>query len=128
MILHSLLNKLGYFKHDIRKRYLKEIAVFVRKNKIIFLTILIFGIVDDILFLRESSDFIIFSILFFYGILVKIAQVKSKSTFLLCLVLLGIMFIDFIITGTSVSTEKAAVWFILFLGFGIIHQWRELRD
>ena len=127
MIFYSFYKKLEYFfRHYIYKNYLKKIAVFIKENKGIFLTILIFSVITDILLVKESSDFIIFGLLLFYGILVKISQIKSNFTFL-CLTLLTIMFVSFFITGTSVLTEKAAVWFILFLGFGIIHQWQELR-
>ncbi len=128
MILHSLFEKLGsYLRNLTHKRFLKKITDFIKENNKILLIILIFALLIDIFSLKRNMDFIIFGLLLFYGILVKISHVKSKFTFLLCLALLGVMFVDFIITGTSVSTEKAAVWFILFLGFGIIHQWKELK-
>lgn len=129
MILHSFFDKLRYLlKRYTHKKYFKKITSFIKINNKIFLTILIIAMLVDIFLFKQSSDFIIFGFLFFYSVLVKIVRIKSRSTFLFCLVLLGVMCVDFIVTGTSASTEKVAVWFILFLGFGIIHQWRELKN
>lgn len=109
----------------IIQRELTNILFFLRKNKITVLTLFFVAIFVDILFKKTSSDFLIFSVLLVYLIFVKIFQIKSRRTFLLCLALLAAMFINFLFTGTSVSTEKAAVWLILFFGIGVIQQWRE---
>lgn len=104
---------------------MKKIASFLRENKKTLLTLLAVAIFADILFLDKSSDLIIFGILILYSVFIKMFQIKSKLTFLLCLTLLFTMFINYLLTGTSVSTEKAAVWLVLFLIVGVIQQWRE---
>lgn len=104
---------------------MKKLAFFLRENKKTVLTLFVVAIFADIFFLNKSSDLIIFSILVLYLFFIKIFELKSKLTFLLSLVLLTVMFFDYLLTGTSVSTEKAAVWLILFLIIGVIQQWRE---
>ena len=109
----------------IESKNFKKVTVFLRNNKKIALTFVILFIFVDVFFVKASSDIVIFGILLLYGIFVKMFQMKSRRTFLLCLALLAAMFINFIFTGTSVSTEKAAVWLVLFMALGIFQQWRE---
>lgn len=104
---------------------MKKIAPFLKDNKKTILTLLVVAIFADILFLNKSSDLIIFNILALYLFFIKIFQLKSKSTFLFCLAFLIMMFFNYLFTGTSISTEKAAVWLVLFLTVGVIQQWRE---
>lgn len=104
---------------------MKKTTSFLRENKKIVLALLVVSIFVDIFFVKTSSDIVIFSILLLYGIFIKMFQTKSRRTFLLCIALLTAMFINFLFTGTSVSTEKAAVWLILFMALGIFQQWRE---
>ncbi len=104
---------------------MNKIVSFLKENKKTLLTLFVVTILADILFLKKSSDLIIFSILFIYLFFMKILELKSKSTFLLCLVLLSTMFLGYLFTGTSALTEKAAVWLVLFLIIGVIQQWRE---
>lgn len=104
---------------------IKKITSFLRENKKIVLALLAVSIFVDIFFVKTSLDIVIFSALLLYGIFIKMFQIKSRRTFLLCLALLAAMFINFLFTGTSVSTEKAAVWLILFMALGIFQQWRE---
>lgn len=104
---------------------IKKTAYFLKENKKIVLALLTVSIFVDIFFVKTSSDIVIFGILLLYGVFIKMFQIKSRRTFLLCLALLAAMFIDFLFTGTSVSTEKAAVWLILFMAVGIFQQWRE---
>ncbi len=109
----------------IESKNMKRVGFFLKENKKTVLTLIVTAIFADILFLKKSSDFLTFSILILYVVFIKMFQIKSKSTFLLCLALLGAMFINYFLTGASVPTEKAAVWLILFLGIGVISQWRE---
>lgn len=104
---------------------IEKITPFLRKNKKTFLTLFTVFIVVESLSQRLSSDVVIFSALLLYGILIKIFQIKSAFTFLLCLLLLVEMSIGYLLTGASISTEKAAVWLILFFGIGVIQQWKE---
>ena len=109
----------------IESKSLKKVTVFLKINNKITLILIAVFIFVDIFFIKESSDIVIFGILLFYGIFVKMFQITSRRTFLLCLGLLIAMFINFLFTGTSAPTEKAAVWLVLFMALGIFQQWRE---
>src|SRR3989344_2559533 len=102
---------------------MKKLLFFLRENKKTLLTLFVVAVFADILFLNKSSDLIIFSILIIYAFFIKIFQLKSKLTFLFCLTFLIMMFFNYLFTGTSALTEKAAVWLILFLIVGVIQQW-----
>ena len=104
---------------------IEKITAFLKENKKIALVLLAVSIFVDIFFVKTSSDIVIFGILLLYGVFVKMFQIKSKLTFLLCLALLAAMFINFLFTGPSIPTEKAAVWLVLFMALGIFQQWRE---
>ncbi|MBI2430649.1 MAG: hypothetical protein HYV39_01390 [Candidatus Levybacteria bacterium] len=104
---------------------IESIISFLTENKRTVLAIFIVLIVVESQSKRLSSDFVIFSVLLLYGFFIKIFRIKSAFTFLLCLLLLVVMTIDYLSTGASISTEKVAVWLILFLGVGVIQQWRE---
>lgn len=104
---------------------MKKITQFLKENKKTLLTLLVVAVFADILFLDKSSDLIIFGIVILYSVFIKMFQIKSKLTFLLCLTLLFTMFINYLFTETSELTEKSAVWFVLFLIVGVIQQWRE---
>lgn len=104
---------------------IKKTSVFLRENKKIVLVLLAVYIFVDIFFVKASYDLVIFGILLLYAIFVKILQIKSKLTFLFCLGLLTIMSVNYFLSSASVSTEKAAVWLILFLVIGVIQQWKE---
>lgn len=106
-------------------KIVKKISQYSKKNKQIILTVLVSSICVDVLVPYKSLDFITFFILFFYVTFIIILNIKSKFTFFLCLFLLSIMTIDYFITSASISTEKAAIWFILFLGIGSIQRWIE---
>ncbi|MEK7502017.1 MAG: hypothetical protein AAB609_00665 [Patescibacteria group bacterium] len=95
------------------------------KNKPVLLTIVVLAVLADILLIPESSDIRIFITLGLYGISIMLYKLAGRYAFLFCLVLLGIMYIEFLFTGTSPATEKAAVWIFFFLLIGIIQQWKE---
>lgn len=104
---------------------LKKIESLLRENEKIVLALITISIFIDIFFVKTNSDVVIFGILFVYVIFIKMFELKSGRTFLLCLALLTAMFINFLFTGSSMPTEKAAVWLILFMALGIFQQWRE---
>lgn len=104
---------------------IEKIISFLRENKRTVLTLFVVSIVAVSLSKRLSSDVVIFGTLLLYGFFIKIFRMKSAFAFLLCLGLLALMYIEYIITGPSISTEKTAVWLILFFGIGVIQQWRE---
>ena len=112
-------------KFRIRSKNIENVMFFARENKKTVLALFVAFIVVESLSKRLSSDVVIFSALLLYGFFIKIFRIKSTFTFSLCLGLLIVMSINYFFTGASISTEKAAVWLILFLGIGAIQQWRE---
>lgn len=109
----------------IRSENLTAIVNFLKRDKRIILTLLTGTIFVDSFFIKTSSDFVIFGVLLFYIFFAKIIQIKSNSTFLLCLGLVGAMFVSYLFTEASIATEKASVWLVLFMAVGIYQKWRE---
>ena len=109
----------------IESKNFKKATVLLKENRKTAVTFVLVFIFIDTFFIKASSDIVIFGILLLYGIFVKMFQITSRRTFLLCLGLLIAMFINFLSTGTSIPTEKAAVWLVLFMALGIFQQWRE---
>lgn len=112
-------------KKILDSRYSKKSVLFFKNNKPVILSVIFLGIIADPLFIKGNSDLRIFGFLGFYVAAAFFYKLKSRLTFLFGLVLLGVMFIEFLFTSTSESTEKAAVWLVFFLLIGIIQQWRE---
>jgi hypothetical protein len=98
---------------------------FLKKNKPVVITLIFLAIFADIIFITGNSDIRIFGILGTYIMAVFFYKLKSRLTLLFGLALLGIMYIEFLFTRTSESTENAAVWLYLFLAIGIIQKLRE---
>lgn len=109
----------------IMSKNIEKFISLLRENKRTVLTLFAVFIVVESLSKRLSSDVVIFSTLLLYGFFIKIFQIMSTFTFLLCLGFLVLMSVEYLLTGASISTEKAAVWLILFFGIGVIQQWRE---
>jgi len=112
-------------KKIYKNKYLNSIIVLIKKNKAVVLTSIFLSIIADIFFTSASSDLRIFAVLAISIFSMYIYGLRSKIIFKLCFLLLVIMLIQFIFSGTSAQTEKSAVWFVLFLGLGIIFQWKE---
>lgn len=91
----------------------------------LLLTGVIAGIFVDIFFIPGSSDARIFSILILYWLAARVYKLKSQFNFYLAFGLLTLTYIEYILSGPSAETEKAAVWFVLFLLIGIIAKWKE---
>lgn len=104
-----------------------SLVQWIRKNSVVLLPIFFLGIIADVFMLPTSSDLRIASILLIYWLYVRLKKIKSHFTIGVTFILLLFMFLSFVITGTSVRTERLAVWVVLFLGFGIIQQWREVK-
>lgn len=111
----------GFIKSELNKK----VIYFLGDNKRTILSFVIAIIFADILFFKKTSDLMFFGVLIPYLVFIKIFRLKSRVTFLISLALLITMFINYLFTGTSASTEKATVWFVLFLIIGVIQQWRE---
>jgi hypothetical protein len=106
-------------------RYIHNGLAILRKNKYTVLTVILFITLGDIIFIPDNSDVRTFAILGLCILSMKLYVLKSKVIFVYCLLLLLVMFVSFVASGTSVHTEKAAVWFVLFFAVGIIRQWKE---
>ena len=91
------------------RTYLHAARTLLRTHAITVFVFLVFVILGDILFVKESFDGITFSVLFLYVIFAQIANFSYKTTFGLCLGLFGLMFVQFLFLGPAVPTEKSAV-------------------
>lgn len=116
--------------HGIVTRVLKHKKInrcvsFFQKNKLIVFALIIGGIGVDSLFIIKESDIAYFGLLGLYIVFTRVFQTKSSSTFLLCLGVIGVMFISLVFSQASVRTEKLTVWFFLLMVVGILQQWRE---
>lgn len=105
---------------------IKYIDTFAWVGKPAVILIFVFGILADILFFPSSSDIIFFGMLAMYIVGAILFNISSTTTFLIALVVFILMYIQFLLTGTSEVTENAAVWLFLLLTLGILQQWREL--
>lgn len=97
-----------------------------RSFRHVLLVLFFVGIICDIFYFNESSDWRIFPLLFFYIFILTLYRANSSFVFICDFIVLGFLFFLYITTGTAVNTEKAAVWWILLLIVGVIKQWREL--
>lgn len=103
----------------------KKVVSLLKINKPVIVTVIFLAVFADAIFISGNSDVRIFGIMGLYVLAAFFYKLKSKLTFLFCLALLGIMYIQFLFTGASQTTEKAAVWLYLFLAIGIIQKFRE---
>lgn len=112
---------MGIINRQNFTRFIREL----KSQKTTILNLMVFGIIADIVFVPTNSDVRLFTIFFLYVGCILFFKLKSKLTFALSLLFVCIMFISFIFTGTSVATEKAAVWIFFFVLTGIIQQLKE---
>ncbi len=105
-----------YDNHPVLKLEGKKSAAF---------TILAIALLTDIFFITGSFDVITFFLLGCYVIGIKVYKLSGTATFLLCLALLVLAYIQFLFLGPSVTTEKTSVWFFLFFVVGVVQRFRE---
>lgn len=110
----------------INNKYIKKILF--NGNKNVFLTTIFLGVFGDIFFLSGSSDSFIFGILGVSLMTIYFYKLSSRIIFIFCLLLLGVMFVQFVVGNTSAVTEKTAVWWFLFTVIGIFRQWTEITQ
>lgn len=103
----------------------KKIFNVLLQGKQVVLTTVFLGICTDILFLKKSSDLRIFALLGVYIASIIIYKLSSRFTFILGLLVLVIMYVEFLLTGASENTEKAAVWLFFLMGTGLVQQFKE---
>lgn len=96
-----------------------------KSKKSAMLTVLAIGILTDIFFVPGSFDLITFAILGCYFVGILLYKLSSNATFLICLALLLLTYIQFLFLGPNSTTEKSAVWFILFFIVAIVQRFRE---
>lgn len=119
MIYMQLLKR---FKRNNR---VQKASNLLKANKPLVLFIIYLSVLIDGLFIETNSDFITFTILGLYIFFASYFKQAARNTFIFSLVLLVVMYVSFLLSGPSISTEKIAVWLVLFLLVGIIRQWRE---
>lgn len=93
--------------------------------KQVILTILVFAVFGDIVFLKTQSDFVLFGLLIVYCGCLFIYKLTSIVTFRFSLFVLTVMSLSFITTSTSVITERAAVWLFFLILTGVVQQIKE---
>jgi len=98
----------------------------LRTNRHFVLGLIFVSILGDIFYIPVSSDIRFFGFVGAYILGARWYKLKSSFTFSLCLALLAIMYVLFLTTNTSIKTERAAVWLVLFWIVGIIQQWKEI--
>lgn len=119
------MERIAFAKYLRKNRFIGKIVDFLRENKRTVLTLIFVVILADILFVNKNNDFIIFGVIGLYISCIYLFKLRSKLTFLMCLVLLASMYIHYLFSQVSIPTEKSAVWLVLLLGIGIIQQWKE---
>jgi len=108
-----------------KNKYISSLLSVLERNKSVVLTVIVLSILTDIFFISGNSDIRTFGILGLSIVSISFYKLRSQLIFIFCLILLGIMFAAFLFSGTSIITEKVAVWFVLFFGVGIVRQWKE---
>lgn len=111
-----------YFQ-DMLKLLKKKI--FVEKYKFPIIALLILFLAADVFFIKSSSDIRFFGIAFLFFVSSYFYKLSSKLTFIICLTLLGVMYVAFIVSGPSLFVEKISVWIVLLMVVGIVQQWKE---
>ena len=93
--------------------------------KPIVLTIFWMSVIVDIFFIQNKSDVIIFGIILVYFFLIFFYNLKSHLLFNAGILLVLVMYLLLLLQGTSISTEKAAVWLFFCMLGGIIQGLKE---
>lgn len=99
--------------------------IFIEKYKQLFLIVLGVALLGEVFFVDGSSDLRFFGLTILFFITTFMYRLSSRVTFTICLILLGIMYVQFLLSNASVHTEKIAVWIVLFMVVGVIQQWNE---
>lgn len=110
---------------DIKKT-LVVVGKWVHENQPTFLAFISIFVIAEVFVFPISSDVRLFGAVFLYWFLARIGKLTSARVFQLCLVLVSAMAMGYLITGAIATTERLAVWFVLFFAFGIFTQLREI--
>lgn len=98
----------------------------IHRNQLVYLTFVSIFILSEVLLFQFSSDFRLFLFLGVYWYIAKTAKLSRTRVFQLCIILLVSMAIGYLTRGATSTTERLAVWFVLFFALGIFTQWREI--
>ncbi|RJQ38247.1 hypothetical protein C4559_02120 [Candidatus Microgenomates bacterium] len=98
---------------------------FLREQKQVILTLIFSAFIIDTIFVPKSSDFIVFGLLVLYILSIWIYKLKSRVSIIFCFIFISIMYLSFLISGSSDRTEKAAVWLFFFFLINIVQQFKE---
>lgn len=97
----------------------------LKESKQIVLTVFWMSVIADIFFIPKNSDLIIFMIILLYVFLIFFYNLKNSLLFKAGILLVFVMYVSLLINGTSISTEKAAVWLFFCMLVGIIQGLKE---
>jgi len=111
--------------YTLKKFKNSRIGKKIKQLKPIVLTVLFMLVLADIFLISENSDLFTFAIILVYFFFAFFYSLKSSLLFVTGIFIVFVMFILLLITGTSVSTEKAAVWLFFIILVGILQQFRE---
>lgn len=113
--------------------FLKGI-LFLIKNKFVAVFPFIVLVLSEALLFPKPSDIRTFPILLLYIFCVFRFKIPANGTFLLCLGLFILIYIQYVLSPPIVfatqyplapTGEKIAVWFYLFLIIGVLQKFRE---
>lgn len=93
----------------------------------IFLGVFFTGFAADIFYFPGSSDLRYVFLLFIWWVCVYMFKLKSKITFILALIMVGLLFIFYVFSKESPTMERIASWVYLLSVFGIIQQFVEIN-
>lgn len=106
-----------------------KIAIYtkwIHGNQLLYLIFISILIISEVFVYPSSSDLRLFLFLGMYWYIAKKTKLSSIRVFQLCIILLTGMAIGYLTSGAIATTERLAVWFVLFFAFGIYTQWREI--
>lgn len=104
------------------KKYFQSWLGALKNNKPVAITVISLIIIEYVSLVETESDLITLEILGLYILVVYFYRLKSKVTFLFCFFILFLLGIEFVITGTSINTEKSALFLYFFLAIGILQE------
>jgi hypothetical protein len=93
----------------------------------IVLGMYIVGVLVDLFVFEDPSDIRYLLLVVVWLVGTKMYRYSSRMTFMVCLGLVGVMFVFFVGDPESKIAERAAVWLYLMMLVGLLQQVWELR-
>lgn len=110
---------------DDIKKTLAAVGKWIHGNQGVFVGFYGCLICAEVYLFPKSADLRLFSGIALYWALSRVGRLSAIRVLQLCLILFSVLSVSFLFSGAGVQTERIAVWFVLFLSFGVIAQWRE---